>query len=638
MEKESFEDQQVAELMNNVFINIKVDREERPDIDSVYMTICQMLSGSGGWPMTIIMTPDKKPFFAGTYFPKNGNYGRMGMMELIPRINELWKNKKEELLNSSEQILEALKQTSQSFLGDDFDDKILKKAYKQIAERFDVANGGFGGAPKFPTPHTLSFLLRYSKRDIASDALNIVESTLQAIRSGGIFDQIGGGIHRYSTDKQWLLPHFEKMLYDQALVVIALAETYQCTKNNFYKFAAEETLNFVFEEFMFNEGGFFSALDADSEGEEGKFYLWQMHEINSALHEDAEIFSSYFNIKEEGNYFDPMHGGFNKQNILHITSSPSKVANNFGLSVEELKHKIDLSLLKLKEIRSKRVKPFKDDKILTDWNGLMIAAFAKAGAIFENQFYIDAAEKSFQFIQNNLYGTKGNLLHRYRDGEAAINASADDYAFLIYASIELYNSTFKLDYLKHAIELQNNLLFNFWDEEYGGFYFTAENSEELIVRQKEIYDGAVPSANSVSLSNLIRLYKLTGNQNYSNKSVDLARAFYNNISSIPTSYTQFLIGVDLQLSESSELVIVTDDAQTLDKSILNRLRENFNPNLFIIVKDDLNDPKLAEVSSFTKELKMLDGKTTFYLCKNFTCELPTNDIEVVINSLKNKNN
>lgn len=634
MEKESFEDSSVADLMNNTFINIKVDREERPDIDSVYMTVCQMLTGSGGWPMTIIMTPDKKPFFAGTYFPKNGNYGRMGMTELVPRIADLWMNKRDELLHSSAQILEALKQTSQSFLGDDFDEKILKKAYKQLAERFDVANGGFGGSPKFPSPHILIFLLRYANKNPNSDAQNIVETTLQAIRNGGIYDQLGGGIHRYSTDKYWLLPHFEKMLYDQALFVLALVETFQLTKNVLYKTAAVETLDFVLEEFFSEEGGFFSALDADSEGEEGKYYLWSLEEIKNIPRMDADIFTSYFNVKEEGNFFDPALGGFTKQNILHITSSPSKVATSFDITVDEFNLRILTSLSKLKEERRKRIHPFKDDKILTDWNGLMIAAFAKAGAAFDNIDFINAAEKSFSFIIEKMKDKNGKLLHRFREGEAAFDAIADDYAYLIFAGLELYYSTFKIEYLNGAVMLQNIFFSKFWDEDYGGFYFTASDSEELLVRQKEIYDGAIPSANSISLSNLSRLYKLTGEQNYFNKAVDLVRAFYNNISSVPTSYTQFLSGIDLHISESSELVIVEDSAESIDKSILNALRENYFPSLTVIVKDKNNGEKLSEISPFTKELKVINDKLTFYLCKNFSCSLPTNDFESILKKLK----
>lgn len=634
MEKESFEDSSVAEMMNNAFVNIKVDREERPDIDNIYMAVCQMLTGSGGWPMTIIMTPDKKPFFAGTYFPKEGNYGRMGMMQLIPRIDALWKTKRDEILHSSEQIHEALKQTSQSFLGDDFDEKILTKTYRQLSERFDIENGGFGGAPKFPTPHTLSFLLRCAKRNSSSDALNIAETTLQAIRNGGIYDHIGGGIHRYSTDKEWLVPHFEKMIYDQALFVIASVEAFQITKKDFYKIAAEETLNFILEELTSENGGFYSAIDADSEGEEGKFYLWTTAEARELLNDDAEIFISHFNFKEEGNYFDPLQGGFNKLNILNVTSTIAKTASVFGIGEAECGERISSSLKKMKAIRNNRTHPFKDDKILTDWNGLTIAAFAKAGSAFNNSNYINAAEKAFNFIMKNLYDENGNLLHRYRDGEAAIHAHADDYVYLILGAIEMYNASFNLYYLEKALSLQGDFTSKFWDEEYGGFYFTASNSEAMLIRQKEIYDGAIPSANSVSLSNLVRLYKLTGDVKYLNHSVDLARAFYSAVSSMPTSYSQFLIGVDLQLAQAYELVIVADSCDQIENSLFENLRNDFNPYLTIICKDKNSEEKLSRVAPFTNAMTATDNKPTFYLCKNFACELPTNDYKSILEKLQ----
>ncbi|HSP88797.1 MAG TPA: thioredoxin domain-containing protein, partial [Ignavibacteriaceae bacterium] len=391
MEKESFEDEEIAELMNDAFVSIKVDREERPDIEAIYMSVCQMLTGSGGWPMTIVMTPEKKPFFAGTYFPKESRFGRPGIKELIPRLKELWQTKRNEIINSSEEISSAVISSSSFKEGIPLKENIFHIAFKEFEERFDDEFGGFGNAPKFPTPHNLMFLLRYWKRYNNSSALEMVEKTLTHMRMGGIYDHIGFGFSRYSTDQEWLVPHFEKMLYDQALLVLTYIEAYQVTKNDFYKDSAEEILTYVIRDMTSSEGGFYSAEDADSEGEEGKYYLWTTDEIKQILKDDTNLFLKYFNIKEEGNWIDSVHGIKSNTNITHLKKSVKDFSAETELSEKEFKEKLETARQKLFAERGKRIHPYKDDKILTDWNGLMISAFAKAAQVFNKNIYSETA-------------------------------------------------------------------------------------------------------------------------------------------------------------------------------------------------------------------------------------------------------
>ncbi|MHA2182914.1 MAG: thioredoxin domain-containing protein, partial [Promethearchaeota archaeon] len=486
MAHESFEDDEVAELMNDVFISIKVDREERPDIDKIYMTVCQMMTGSGGWPLTIIMTPDKKPFFSGTYFPKTTRFGRIGLIDLINRIKNLWDNQRSELIDSANQVTFNLRNIDQESPGEKFNEFSLKRTYEMLSKQYDKLNGGFGIRPKFPTPHNLIFLLRYWKRTGEEKALEMVENTLQAMRNGGIYDHIGFGFHRYSTDSSWLVPHFEKMLYDQALIAIAYIEAYQATKNSEYKKTAQDIFTYVIRDMLSPDGGFFSAEDADSEGEEGKFYVWSKNELEDILEkEEYSLISSVFNIEESGNYLEEAVGKKTGNNILHLKDSPEK---NIPDKLEGIRKKIF-------NVREKRVHPHKDDKILTDWNGLMITALAKGAVAFQNENYLNIAKKAVDFILLNLYNSNKDLLHRYKDGVSEINGYLTDYSFLIWGLIELYEATFDIFYLKTAIELHQNQIEKFWDNSIGGFYFTATDSEELLTRQKEIYDGAIPSGN-----------------------------------------------------------------------------------------------------------------------------------------------
>ncbi len=628
MEKESFEDEEVAQLMNDAFVSIKVDREERPDIDGIYMSVCQMITGSGGWPLTIAMTPDKKPFFTGTYFPKHNRFNRIGMMELIPKLKSVWINQKDEVLKSADEIAASL--SKQNFISDkvEIDDTILDKAYQELLKRYDETHGGFGNAPKFPSPHNLIFLLRYWKRKTEPKALEMVEKTLTEMRYGGVYDHIGFGFARYSTDQQWLVPHFEKMLYDQAMLVMAYTETYLATKNKFYRTTAEEILEYVLRDMTHPEGGFYSAEDADSEGEEGKFYLWNADELRNVLDKDEYSFAiKVFNVSDNGNWTDESKGMMTGTNILHLKKSSKELAEEFNVSEEQFSKKLDLIRKKLFDYRVKRIHPHKDDKILTDWNGLMISAFAKAAQAFNNNQYADAAEKSYSFIEKYLTDKDEKLMHRFRDGESGLPAHIDDYAFIISALIDLYETTFDIKYLKRAVELNEILSKDYGDQYNGGFYFTSSSSEKLITRQKEVYDGAIPSGNSIALLNLIKLSRFTSDLKYENKAAELVKYFSGYISRSPSAFCMFMCGLDLLFSPSIEIVIVSELKDNLAINAIELIRNIFNPNKVVVLKSDNNHKDFAALLSFTNDMNMKENNTTFYVCRDYKCNQPVNTIE-----------
>lgn len=637
MEKESFEDEEVAQLMNDAFVSIKVDREERPDIDGIYMSVCQMITGGGGWPLTIVMTYDKKPFFTGTYFPKYNRFNRIGMMELVPRLKEIWLNKRDEVLKSADEISLSLKNINSGPSITEIDESILDKAFSDLNKRYDASDGGFGTAPKFPSPHNLMFLLRYWKRSKNIDALKIVENTLTKMRLGGIYDHIGFGFARYSTDKHWLVPHFEKMLYDQAMLIMAYTETYQVTKNEFYRKTAEEIIEYVLRDMTHPEGGFYSAEDADSEGEEGKFYLWNADELRNVLDkEEYDLALQIFNISENGNWVDESKGIMNGTNILHLKFTYEQLASKLNLDLIELMKKIENIRNKLFTYREKRIHPYKDDKILTDWNGLMISALAKSYQAFNSEKYLFAAEKAYEFIKRLLTKSDGTLFHRYREGESGLPAHIDDYAFIINSLIDLYEATFKSEYLNRALELNEILIKEFWDETNGGFYFTSEKSEKLITRQKEIYDGAIPSGNSCELLNLLRLFKLTGKIEFSDYAEKLINYFSYSISRSPSIFTQFLSGLDFYYGPTTEIVIASDELNEQIVPALEIIRNNFNPNKVVVFNPANAGPDLSKNISSLDDMKPIQGKATFYVCKNFVCNQPVTDIESLTKLLEEK--
>lgn len=639
MEHESFEDEEVAKLMNETFVSIKVDREERPDIDNIYMTVCQMMSKAGcGWPLNIIMTPDKKPFFAATYIPKESRYGRMGMIEFVPKVKEAWEKDNENIMKSAEAVTEAVRKAtdvSQNVDGKDLTTKTLDTAYNQLLRNFDEENGGFGKSPKFPTPHNHLFLLRYWKRTGDEQALEMVEKTLQQMRLGGVYDHIGFGFHRYSTDPNWLLPHFEKMLYDQALLVMAYTEAYQATGKTLYENTAREILTYVRRDMTSPEGGFYSAEDADSEGEEGKFYIWTEDELKETLDgTEAELIIRTFNASKSGNFTEEASGHQTGANILHLKQPLTEVAPSYDITEAEFSERIENARVTLFKEREKRVHPYKDDKILTDWNGLMIAAFAMAGRTFNDPQYTEAAAKAAGFILKDLRDSNGNLLHRYRQGEAGITANVDDYAFLIWGLLELYESTFDVQYLKQAISLQAEMDQGFWDGVNGGYYFTSNDAEELISRQKEIYDGAVPSGNSAAVLNLIKLSRITGTVEYEQKAARLGKAFSETIEKGPMAYTLFMMGLDFGLGPSYEVVIVGNPDSDDTKSMIDAVRTKYSPSKVVLLKDDGEESNITDIAGFTKGQSRLDGKATAYVCLNHVCNLPTTDIDKMIELLK----
>jgi len=634
MEHESFEDEKVAALMNDSFISIKVDREERPDIDGIYMTVCQMLTGSGGWPMTIIMTPDKKPFFAGTYFPKENRFGRPGLIELLSKINELWKTKREEILKSAEDISAVIKKSQLRNSGNEIEIEIFDKAYKEFERRFDKENGGFGSSPKFPTPHNLIFLLRYWKRKNESNALGMVEKTLEKIRLGGIYDHVGFGFHRYSTDSEWLVPHFEKMLYDQAQLAVVYIEAYQITKNIFYKKTAEEILTYVLRDMTSPDGGFYSAEDADSEGEEGRFYLWDFDELKSFLHDDEiKFIENVFNIESGGNWIDHVKGIMNGTNILNMKKSVKELEVELKMTAEEISKKTETIRKKLFIKREKKIHPYKDDKILTDWNSLMISALAKAYQVFNNEKYLTAAEKSAGFIFDKLFKKDSKLLHRFRDNEAAIDANIDDYAFLISSLLDLYEAGFNIKYLKSAIQLNEDFIKHFWDNETGGFFFTSNESEKILIRQKEIYDGAIPSGNSIAMLNLLRIGRITSDSKFEIMASIIGRIFSENINSAPSAFTQTLISLDFAFGPAYEIVIAGEVNADNKDELIKLVWNNYLPNKTLLFNFAANKD-LIDIASFTSNYKQIGEKTTVYICQNYSCKQPVTDISTLEGLLK----
>jgi uncharacterized protein len=635
MAHESFENPEVARLMNETFVSIKVDREERPDIDSVYMSACQVMTGGGGWPLSIIMTPDKKPFFAATYVPRESRFGLVGMTELIPHIKEIWATRRGEALSLSDKIAAELQQTSQDTAGEELAEATLKLAYEQFAECFDGQHGGFSCAPKFPTPHNLLFLLRYWKRSGNKTALDMVEKTLQAMRRGGIYDHIGFGFHRYSTDSQWLVPHFEKMLYDQAMLAMTYSEAYQATGKEDYGKTAREIFTYVLRDMTAPEGGFYSAEDADSEGEEGKFYLWTQEEVRQALgNEEVDFVAKVFNIKKDGNFREEATGRKSSANILHLTKPLEEVASDLNLSQQDFQARLEMLRRKLFAYREKRVHPMKDDKILTDWNGLMIAALAKGAQAFDEPQYAEVACRTVYFILGNMRKANGRLWHRHRGEWTGVDANLDDYAFLVWGLIELYEATFDASHLEFALELTGDMVRHFWDEDGGGFYLVPDDGESLLVRKKEIYDGAIPSGNSVAMLNLLRLGRMTAKSDLEEKAAKIGRAFSKSVKQSPAAHSQLIAALDFGIGPYYE-VVIAGNAQAEDtNALVKALRTRFLPNKVVLLNpSDQESPEIAQLAKFTKNQSSIGGKATAYVCLNYNCKLPTTDINKMLELL-----
>ncbi len=625
MEYESFEDEEVAKILNESFVSIKVDREERPDLDNIYMSVCQAMTGSGGWPLNLFLTPERKPFFSGTYFPKTERYGNPGFIAILKQISNLWKTNKESVVASSEQITKVLQSMAAITPGEILTQETLKHAYEQLRDNFDMIYGGFGSSPKFPTPHNYTFLLRWWKRSNDPMALEMVEKTLERMGRGGMYDQLGGGFHRYSTDEYWLVPHFEKMLYDQALIAMAYTEAYQSTGKPYYADIVKGIFRYVLRDMTSPEGGFYSAEDADSEGVEGKFYVWTPDEIVKILGEkDGRIFCDYYDVSREGN--------FEEKNILHVDKPLDAFAKLEGIKPEELRELLRSAREKLFAVREKRVRPHKDDKILTSWNGLMIAALARGAQALHEPEYAQMAVRATDFILNALHRKDGTLLRRHRLGESAISGYLDDYAYFVWGLIELYEATFETKYLKIALELNKQMVENFWDEKGGGFFFSGKRNEQLIAQTKEIYDGATPSGNSVALFNILRLERMTGNPGLGKIGEQLVKTFGETISQHPSGYTHFLCALDFALGPTREIVIAGEPDHKDTKQILEEIGKRFLPRKIVL----LNSPKdtsLEEIAEFVKEQKPIDGRATVYVCENYACKSPVNNINQIIQLL-----
>lgn len=615
MEEECFNDEEVADLMNQSLICVKVDREERPDLDGAYMAVCQRMGRSCGWPLNIVMTPAKNPFFTASYIPKNSRFGLMGMLDLIPQIEQVWKTRREDLENFGSSIIRSLEivegTASEGELGED----VLENAFEWFSQNFDVENGGFGGAPKFPSPHNLVFLMRYWNRTKEKTALDMAEKTLRAMRLGGIFDQVGFGFHRYSTDAEWRVPHFEKMLYDQATLALAYIEAYQATGAWRFRVTAEEVLEYVMRDMTSAEGGFYSAEDADSEGEEGKFYLWTEEEVRMSLSpEDADLAVRLFSVQSGGNYEVGSKG--TGLNILYWEKSLEQVAEESQLTVNEVIYRLGRICTKLFGVRKKRVHPMKDDKVLADWNGLMIAAMAKAGQVFAEQKYLRAAVKASDFVLGKMRDEHGMLLHRYSKGNSNIEAFLHDYAFIVWGLIEVYEATFDDRVLLTAIELTKDMIARFWDEKDGGFYFTAKGAKDSVLRRKEVYDGAMPSGNSVALLNLLRLGRLTGDSSLGERANRMLKFFSGEITRAPATHTFMLLGLEFTTGPACNVILVGEPQESSTQAMLGALRMHYLPGLTV----SLRTPNSAGLG-----YEKIDDKATAYVCRGQTCMPPTNN-------------
>jgi len=623
MERESFEDQEVADILNAHFVAIKVDREERPDVDGIYMSVCQAMTGQGGWPLTVIMTPDKKPFFVGTYFPKHSQRNRPGLMDILLALHDNWQNKREEILQSGNEIVEMLQGAKIPDDGTALSKDLLTQAYSQLEERFDAEYGGFGTAPKFPTPHSLMFLLRYWKHFGEEKALSMVEKTLTSMWHGGIYDHLGYGFARYSTDQKWLAPHFEKMLYDNALLCYTYLEAYQCTGNTDFTQVAEEILTYVLRDMTSETGGFYSAEDADSEGVEGKFYIFTRQDVLEILGtKQGTVFADCYNILPQGNFE-------HDANILNrIGHDWQEDASRANLSLTDLEDLLAKGRDTLYQARKKRIPPYKDDKILTSWNALMITAFAKAARVLKCAEYAGASEQALTFIYANLMREDGRLLARYREGEAAHLAYLDDYAFLLQALLETYEATSKAKYLTKAVKLAEDMKNLFWDAEQGGFYFYGSDGEQLITRPKELYDGAIPSGNSVAALALQKLAEFTGEPSFSKMAEGQLQFFAGQAGQYAAGYTYLMMAIDYYFAQKSKVVIVGSVGSADTQAMVGVVHTPFLPDVVTEIYN-LHEEKKSEY-------KAVDGKTTAYVCANFACQPPITDIKELASILKRK--
>jgi len=611
MAHECFEDRDVATLLNQFYICIKVDKEERPDIDNIYMSVCQAVTGQGGWPLTILMTSDQKPFYAATYIPKETRNQIPGLIDILMQVHKQWVNNQEALLRSGDQITNTLKREYESKKKTgEATKELISLAVTQFKQNFDHNYGGFGNPPKFPSPHNLIFLLRYACLENDVQTLFLVEATLEHMYRGGIFDHIGYGFSRYSTDAKWLVPHFEKMLYDNALLAITYLEAYQYTKKDLYRVVSEQIFDYISKEMTDREGGFYSAQDADSEGVEGKYYVFTPGEINEVLgEEDGSYFNNYFDITRAGNF-----EGASIPNLIHCKDIRPK------------NEKITRLCEKVYSYRLNRAKLHKDDKILTSWNALMITAYAKAALILQKESYADTAKKAIDFINTKLTTDTGRLYVRYRDGDAAYFGHIDDYAFYCMALLSMYEATFDLSYLSKAISIADQMLDQFWDMEHGGFYLYAKDSEQLIYRPKEVYDGAIPAGNSVAAYVLQRIASITTNTRYQEFATKQMSFLAGQVKDYPVGFSFSMLAFLGTLYPTKEIVCVCDEKEECE-DLFSYLATHYEPNTISLLKTSKSAEELSKIVDYVEDYHILNDKPTYYICSNKTCAPPSNDLK-----------
>ncbi|HIM79765.1 MAG: thioredoxin domain-containing protein [SAR202 cluster bacterium MP-SAtl-SRR3965592-G2] len=621
MERESFENETIAGLMNDNFVSIKVDREERPDLDQVYMQAVQMLTGSGGWPMTVFLTPEGKPFYGGTYFPPEDRQGMPGFPRLLTSIAEAYSTNRGEIDRVTKQLTTQMSQSNQVSQGTSIlTVDILHKAYSSLATNFDYQNGGFGNAPKFPQPMTPEFLLRYYHHGYNPRALELVELTLEKMAYGGIYDQIGGGFHRYSTDAYWLVPHFEKMLYDNALLARLYLHTYLITGRALYRRVVEETLDYVLREMTDSSGGFYSAQDADSEGVEGKFFVWSPDEINSVMGDaDGEVFAGYYGVTGAGN--------FEGKNILNIRQDPEEFAETKGLTADQLGDIINRGSKALLEVREQRIHPMRDDKVLASWNGLMLRSFAEAAAALGRPDYLAVAIKNAEFLARSMK-SDGRLLRTYRDGQAKLLGYLEDYSFVIDGLLALYEATFDLRWLDEAVTLADSMIELFWDEGIGGFYDTGSDHETLVVRPRDVFDNAQPCGGSVASDVLLRLAVFTGNNDYSAKATVPLRSLHQAMSQSPGGTGHWLSALDFYVSPPKEIAVIGPRDDPTTQALLDTVFHRFLPNKVVM---GVETPLIPADDNSEADIPLLAGRgmvgglPSAYVCQNYACQLPVTD-------------
>ncbi len=606
MEHESFEDEQTAEIMNANFVNIKVDMEERPDVDKIYMNYVQMTTGSGGWPMNVFLTPDKRPFFGGTYFPPENRYNMPSFSRVLTSIADAWATKRDELLFSANEVLGEMRRLAIGEMSrDGLSTAQLDQAFEHFVRYFDAKNGGFGGAPKFPPAMSLEFLLRYHKRTGNPNALEMVRHTCLKMAHGGIYDQLGGGFHRYAVDAIWLVPHFEKMLYDNAQLAIVYLHLFQSTKDEFYKRIATETLDYVRREMTHSAGGFYSTQDADSEGVEGKFFVWTPAEIESLLgSDDARLFSFYYDVSEEGN--------FEKRNILNVRYTLAEAAEALDVSNERLIEALERGRATLFEEREKRIKPFRDEKIITAWNGLMLSAFAEAGAILGRTDYVEAAKRNAEFLIAEL-SDDGRYLRTWKEGRAKLNAYLEDYANVGCGLLDLFQVTGEPRYFAEAKQIADRLILSFWDESDGGFFFTSNDHEELIVRSKDYFDNATPSGNSAATDLLLKLAVISGDDRYERFAVTVLRIVSQQIKRYPSGFGRALSALEFHLADKREIVLIGDSTE-FDPIVW----RDFDP-FRVVIK---GSGEATDGIPLLDGRELMNGVPTAYVCENYTCRRP----------------